>query len=228
MPPTARPDGPGLPCLSAAGATRAARATDARLTVVTGARDGGPDLARFLEAVLSASVDAVRLRRGPTDADDLGPALAVAREACDRAGALLLVDDDVEAALDAGADGVHLTRRLREVDAVRVRLGPDLLLGRSVRSAVDLAASADEDVDHVSVPVRTTVAAARGERLHLVRIAAKRSPHPWAAAGGIGPSTVAAVLAAGARRIVVGAALTRAPDPDVVAWQLRRALGRVH
>ena len=218
---------PALPCVSTAGATRAARADDARLTVVTGRRDAGPELAAFLDELCTASVDVVRLRRRPSDTEGLAPAIAVAREVCDRHGALLLVDDDLDLAVDGGADGVHLARQVADLDAVRARLGPDLLLSRSIRSAGDLAESADEDVDHVSIPVRPGSAGSR-DRLHLVRIAAKRSPHPWSAAGGVGPSTIASVLAAGARRVVVGAALTRAPDPTLVAWQLRQALGRVH
>ena len=218
---------PTFPCVSVAGSTRATRADDARLTVVTGRWDAGPQLAAFLEELCAASVDVVRLRRRPSDTEGLAPAVAIAREVCDRHGALLLVDDDLELTVEGGADGIHLARQVVDVAAVRARLGPDLLISRSIRSAGDLAESADEDVDHVSIPVRPTSAGSR-DRLHLVRIAASRSPHPWSAAGGIGPSTIASVLAAGARRVVVGAALTRAPDPTIVAWQLRRALGRVH
>lgn len=216
-----------FPCVSTAGATRAARAADARLTVVTGRRDAGPDLTAFLEEICAASVDVVRLRRRPSDTEELAPAVALARQVCDRHGALLLVDDDLSLVTAEGADGVHLARRVADIGAVRRALGPDLLVSRSIRSAIDLADSADEDIDHVSIPVRPTVPGSR-DRLHLVRIAAKRSPHAWSAAGGIGPSTIAAILAAGARRVVVGAALTQAPDPTIVAWQLRRALGRVH
>jgi thiamine-phosphate pyrophosphorylase len=64
--------------------------------------------------------------------------------------------------------------------------------------------------------------------MRVVRAAAARSPHPWFAVGGIGPSTINTVLAAGARRVGVGAAVTRSSDPASVVWNLRRALGRVH
>lgn len=194
---------------------------------MTGARDGGPELARFLQELGDASVDIVRLRRGVDDAEAFPRAAETARGICDRSGALLLLDDAVDLALETGADGVHLARRTPDLTPVRTALGPDLLLSRSTRGGEDLLDSADEDVDHVTVPVRATSAGSR-DRFHLVRIAAARSPHPWSAAGGIGPSTIAAVLAAGARRVVVGAALTRASDPGTAAWQLRTALGRVH
>lgn len=220
--------GPGtFPSLSARGAQRQGRLADTRLTVVTGVRDGGPALVAFLEELAAASVDAFRLRVDRERPQLLRPAAELAREVCDRTGTLLLIDDDPEVAVAVDADGVHLARRTADLGPVRRRLGPDRLLSRSTRGAADLAASADEDVDHVTVPVRPSSAGSR-DRLQLVRIAAKRSPHPWSAAGGIAPSTVAVVLAAGARRVVVGAAVTRGADPSTVAWQLRQALGRVH
>jgi thiamine-phosphate pyrophosphorylase len=216
-----------LPCVSSVGTARAARLADARLTLATSLRPATGDLLGFLHTVLAASVDVVRLRAAAEVPDgELAAAVHLARGPCDDHGALLLVDDRVAIALDAGADGVHVTRRGTPIDALRGRIGPDLLLSRSTQDVADLRASADEDVDHVTVPVRS--ASGRGDRWHLLRAATVRSPHLWSAVGGIGPSTIAPVLAAGARRVVVGAALTRAGDPAAVTWQLRRALGRFH
>src|SRR3990172_633333 len=50
---------------------------------------------------------------------------------CRRAGAPLIVNDDLELALAIGADGVHLGREDGDVAAARARLGADRLLGVS-------------------------------------------------------------------------------------------------
>jgi thiamine-phosphate diphosphorylase len=221
-----RARGPALPSVSPAGSARLARAADARLMLVTPARPGNNDLDIFLDQVLAASVDLVRLRDLGLDDDALVDAARTARQVCDAHGALLFVDDRPDVALEAGADGVHLGRRLPDLAGLRAGLGPDVLLGRSVRDEHDLRRSADEDLDHVTVPVGPAVGG--GDRMRVVRAAAARSPHPWFAVGGIGPSTINTVLAAGARRVGVGAAVTRSSDPASVVWNLRRALGRVH
>jgi thiamine-phosphate pyrophosphorylase len=59
-----------------------------------------------------------------------------------------------------------------------------------------------------------------------VRHAAAAAPAglPWFAIGGIDPSTIGAVVEAGARRVVVVRAITEAPDPAAAAAALRAAL----
>jgi thiamine-phosphate pyrophosphorylase len=47
---------------------------------------------------------------------------------------------------------------------------------------------------------------------------------PWFAIGGIDPATLPAVVAAGARRVVVVRAITEAGDPGAAAARLREVL----
>jgi thiamine-phosphate pyrophosphorylase len=60
--------------------------------------------------------------------------------------------------------------------------------------------------------------------LDYVTHAAREATRPWYAIGGIDAATVGAVVAAGARRIVVVRAITEAPDPEGAARALRAAL----
>jgi thiamine-phosphate pyrophosphorylase len=57
-----------------------------------------------------------------------------------------------------------------------------------------------------------------------VRYAAAHSPLPFFAIGGINTTNVAAVRAAGARRIAVVRALTESHDPEGAATALRGAV----
>lgn len=220
-----------LPCVSAEGERRQARLEDARLYVVTDARGETEDLEAFLLAVTGASADLVQLRDKTADDDGLRRAAAVFRRACDRTGALFVLNDRPDLAHEVGADGVHVGQDDEHPDRVRARVGPDLLIGRSTHTPEQLDATAHEDVDYVVVgPVHETPTKEGRPAVGLapVRHAAAHAPHPWFAIGGLNAETLGEVLEAGARRVVVVRAVTRAADPAEATWALRRALGRYH
>ncbi|NMO17027.1 thiamine phosphate synthase, partial [Pyxidicoccus fallax] len=78
-----------------------------------------------------AKVVQLRMKRTP-----LGAALAAAREVaalCRRAGAVCLVNDRVDLALLAGADGVHVGDEDLPPEAARELLGPGRLVGVTAR-----------------------------------------------------------------------------------------------
>lgn len=221
----------GLPCVSPAGERRQARLQDARLYVVSDARRARGDLEDFLRAVTGASADLVQLRDKEADDDQLLAAAAVFRRVCDDAGALFVLNDRPDLAVEAGADGVHVGQQDAQPDAARRVVGPDLLIGRSTHTAEQVDAAAEQDVDYIAVgPVHATPTKPGRPAAGLapVRHAAAHAAQPWFAIGGISPATVDEVLAAGARRVVVVRAITEASDPAQATWELRRALGRVH
>ena len=165
------------------------------------------------------------------------------------AGALLIVNDDLEAVLDpAGrplADGVHLGRQDAAALAgetaapgpariaaglrrARQRLGPDLLLGTSARTQAEVAAAIESGADHVgfgamadSRSKRDTV---RADPAELRRCVAAFPGFPIFPIGGLRPETLDVVRAAGCRRAALGSALLDAPDPAAAVRECLRRL----
>jgi thiamine-phosphate pyrophosphorylase len=220
-----------LPSVSELGARRAARLDDARLYVVTDARRERGDLEEFLRAVAGASADLLQLRDKTADDDQILSAAEVFRRVGDDTGALFVLNDRPDLAVEVGADGIHVGQDDQHPDAVRATVGPDLLVGRSTHSPGQLDASAEEDVDYVAVgPVHATPTKEGRPAVGLapIRHAAEHAVHPWFAIGGIDRDTIGDVLEAGARRVVVVRAVTEATDPAEAAWALRRELGRYH
>lgn len=220
-----------LPCVSELGARRAARLDDARLYVVTDARRGRGDLEAFLSAVAGASADLLQLRDKHATDDEIRAAAEVFRRVCDDTGALFVLNDRPDLAVEVGADGIHVGQDDAHPDDVRATVGPDVLVGRSTHSPEQLDASGEEDVDYVAVgPVHATPTKQGRAPVGLgpIRHAAEHAAHPWFAIGGIDRHTIGEVLEAGARRVVVVRAVTEADDPAEAAWTLRRALGRYH
>ncbi len=86
-----------------------------------------------------AKVVQLRMKRTP-----LREAVAVAREvvaACRRAGAVCLVNDRVDLALLSGAHGVHVGDEDLPAEEARALLGPEALVGVTVRGLEDACAA---------------------------------------------------------------------------------------
>ena len=218
-----------FPSLSAAGERRQARLRDARLYVVTDARRDRGDLEAFLEACLSASVDVVQLRDKTATEDQLRAAADVFRRACDRSGALFILNDLPGLAVQVGADGAHVGQEDVHPDHARKVMGPDLLVGRSTHSPSQVDADADEDIDYFAIgPVHETPTkqGRPGIGLDPVRHAAEHAVVPWFVIGGMNVDTLPAALEAGARRVVVVRAVTTAENVAEACWSLRRLLAR--
>jgi thiamine-phosphate pyrophosphorylase len=220
-----------LPCVSELGARRAARLDDARLYVVTDARRERGDLEDFLRTVAGASADLLQLRDKTATDDEIRAAAEAFRRVCDDTGALFVLNDRPDLAVEVGADGIHVGQDDLHPDRVRAIVGPDVLVGRSTHSSEQLDASGEEDVDYVAVgPVHATPTKQGRPAVGLapIRYAAEHAAHPWFAIGGVDRHTIGEVLDAGARRVVVVRAVTEADDPAEAVWTLRRELGRYH
>jgi len=148
------------------------------------------------------------------------------RDVTARAGARLLVNDRLDVAITAGADGVHLAGGSVSVAEARALLPAGALVGVSVHAADELAGC---DADYaVFGPVYATPSkAAYGPPQGLARLAAAvaASPVPVLAVGGVDLAGVAACRAAGAHGVAVIRALVAADDPGAATRALLAALG---
>jgi thiamine-phosphate pyrophosphorylase len=148
----------------------------------------------------------------------------------------VVVNDAVDVALLAGADGVHVGQDDLPPDEVRALIGPDALLGFSVSSAEELAAALalpPGTVDLVGIgPVRGTPTkpdAGRPLGLDGVRelaATARAAGLVPVAIGGIDAATAADVAAAGVDGVCVVSAICAAADPAAAARSLRDAVAR--
>jgi thiamine-phosphate pyrophosphorylase len=210
--------------------TRRARLDRARLYLVTEGRVPGRDVDRLLDEALAGGVDVLQLRDKHAPDEELVRAAERFRAACDVHGALFVVNDRPDLALACGADGVHVGQDDARVADVRAEVGDGVLIGLSTHSPDQLAAGLASGADYLCAgPVweTPTKPGRPATGLAYVEHAARRARGlPWFAIGGIDAGNVAAVAAAGARRIVVVRAIRDAEDPRAAARALRRALER--
>jgi thiamine-phosphate pyrophosphorylase len=208
-----------------------ARLADARLYLCTDGRRDTGDLAPFLDSVLGNGVDIVQLREKGLEAGEELALLEVFAAACARHGALLAVNDRADVALAAGADVLHLGQDDLPVATARRILGPGPVIGRSSHDPRQAsAAAAEEGVDYFCAgPLweTPTKAGRPGTGLGLLSAVTRLGTgRPWFAIGGVSFGRLDAVLEAGASRVVVVRALTRADDPGAAAAAFAKRLGR--
>jgi thiamine-phosphate pyrophosphorylase len=204
---------------------RRARLARARLYFVCDATPGGRPLEDVLAPALRAGVDVFQLRCKDASDEEILAAATVAREWCEVAGALFIINDRPDLVAATGADGVHVGQDDMPVAQARAIAGRDALVGLSTHSPEQVDGGALADYIGVG-PVHTTPTkpGRPAVGLDLVTYAARNAKVPWFAIGGIDPSTITAVMAAGANRAVVVRAIAEATDPEAVTAALARAL----
>jgi thiamine-phosphate pyrophosphorylase len=182
---------------------------------------------RLLNEALAGGCDLLQLRDHNASDDELLEAAERFREVCDAHGALFVVNDRPEIALQAGADGVHVGQDDLPVDAVRRLVGPDVFIGLSTHAPEQFDAALASDADYLSVgPIweTPTKEGRPAAGLDYVRYAAANATKPWFAIGGIDAQNLGEVVAAGATRAVVVRAIRDAEDPRAVASALKSRL----
>jgi thiamine-phosphate pyrophosphorylase len=193
----------------------------------------GGDLARAVERALAAAprgAVAVQLREKDLGGRDLLRLAEALRAATRAAGAPLLVNDRVDVALAADADGVHLPGGGLPVAEARRLLGRGRLIGVSAHSAEVARAAAEAGADYVVFgPVFATPAKARyGPPQGLVALRAAvraASPVPVFAIGGIEPDRAQDCLGASAAGVAVIRSGLGAADPAAAVAALLGHLG---
>src|SRR3954454_16132796 len=139
-----------------------------------------------------------------------------------RHGATVTVHEDIEAAVAAGADGVHLPGGGDPAGARR--LLPSGLIGVSAHSPQEAAAQLAAGADYATLsPIfltRSKSGYGPAVGLDALEEAARLAPGPVVALGGIDESNLAACLASGARGIAVMGEIMRAADPEAATRSL--------
>lgn len=214
---------PGDPSLRSGQAGN--RELDLSLYLVVGPGDtGGRPLRDVVLAAVQGGATAVQLRRKDHSARAFAEeARALVAELRPR-GIPLIVNDRVDVALAADADGIHVGQEDLPAADVRRMVGEDLLVGLSVTNVAEALALDPAIVDYAGVgPVFATPSkpdAAPPLGIVGTRAVCDVLTVPAVAIGGIALTNAAEVLTTGVAGIAVISAICGADDPRASAAQL--------
>jgi thiamine-phosphate pyrophosphorylase len=198
-------------------------------------RSGGRDLAALAKDLVEGGATLVQLRDKPGSTRRMIEEARAIKAALAKTGVPLLINDRVDVALAAGADGVHVGWDDMAVEDARNLLGREAIIGLSIKTKAQADAAPLALLDYVCIggvfetmskdnpdpPIGTA-----GFR-ELSAIIRGRAPRmPVSAIAGIDRSNAAQVVAAGADGIAVISALSLAPDPVNAARDLRAKVDR--
>lgn len=186
----------------------------------------GRDHVAIAAAALAGGADMIQLRDKAEDLRDLLRQAQAIRALCRSHGAIFIVNDRLDLALAAGADGVHMGQEDLPAEAARRLLPPGRILGVSTHNREQAEAARLAGADYIGfgpmfpTGTKDTGYTPRGlEGLREVRAAISL---PILAIGGITLDTVDGVIAAGATAPAVISAIVAAPDIAGAAAAFRK------
>jgi thiamine-phosphate pyrophosphorylase len=194
-------------------------------------------VADVVRAAVAGGVTAVQVRDKYASRRDLLELVrAVQRAVADTPGVRVVVNDALDVALIARADGVHVGQDDLPAAEVRALIGPDRLLGLSVSSRAELDAALalpPGTLDLVGLspvwgtPTKPDAGPALGPAgVAELAAAARAEGLATVAIGGISDDRAAEVAATGVDGICVVSAVCTAADPAAAARKLRDEVTR--
>lgn len=141
--------------------------------------------------------------------------------------AMLLINERVDVAAAARADGVQLGEEALPTKEARKILGPEALIGRSVHSEQGAQMAEAEGADFLLVGTIYATSSHPGHEPagpELIRRIAASCSLPLIGIGGINEANLGLVLEAGAQGVAVISSILGAPDPEEAARRLRQAM----
>ena len=208
-----------------------AKPLDLRLNaIVDPERAGGRDLVALARLLAEGGATLVQLRDKTSDTRRMIEKARAIKAALAPLNVPFVVNDRVDVALAARADGVHVGPDDMAPADARALLGPEAIIGVSIKNTAAAEAAPVGLFDYAGVGgVYATLSKQQDNPPigpeGLARIAAvlrRRAPNvPVIGIAGIDAGNAAAVIAAGANGVAVISALSLAPDPAAAARALR-------
>ena len=201
-----------------------------RLYAITDRNLAGLPNDELVAQLLLGGARLVQLRDKQANARELLDSARACRKLTRAMRALLIVNDRVDVALAAEADGVHLGQDDMSPDEAREVLGPDAIIGLSTHSLDQFREGMKTSASYLALgPIFATTTKDNPDEvvgLDLLRSAKEISDRPIVAIGGIREDRVTDVIEAGADYVAVISALyvstdKAAPDSEGIISRVR-------
>jgi thiamine-phosphate pyrophosphorylase len=205
---------------------------DLRLNaIVDPERAGGRALTELARLCVEGGATLVQLRDKCSETRAMVDSARAIRRALAPYHVPFVVNDRVDVALAAGADGVHLGPDDMAVEDARQILGPGAIIGLSIKSVPEAETAPLALVDYVgsggvyltlSKQQKTAPIGPAGLARIIAALRKRAKSLPVCGIAGIDAGNAAEVIAAGADGVAVISALSLAPDPAAAARTLRQ------
>lgn len=189
---------------------------------ITAPREG-ITLAEQVEAICRGGVRWVQLRMKGSSTAEIRQEGLLIREICQRYRALFIVNDNVEAARQLDADGVHLGKEDCDPQTARKILGKGKIIGATCNTWEDILLRSRQQVDYIGLGPYTftttkeklsPVLGLEGYQTLLEQMQATHIDIPVFAIGGIEEKDIPALFQTGIQGIALSGLLRNHPEPE--------------
>lgn len=184
----------------------------------------GRTLAECVEQAIAGGATFVQLRDKRASTEELVATAEALVPLCRKAGVPFVVNDDVEAAIAADADGVHVGQDDMACTSARAALGSGKIVGVSVQTLEEALEAEAAGADYLGVgamfstPTKPEAVDVGFDELRRICAAVGI---PVVAIGGLNASTVPALGGCGVDGAAVVSAIFAAPDIEASTKRLR-------
>lgn len=190
----------------------------------------GEELLRQIESAVRGGAGVVQLREKHLDNAAF---LAEARRftaLCRRLGAVSIINDSVEIALESGADGVHVGQSDLEAGRARALLGPGKILGVSAHSPEEARRALEAGADYLGCGAAFTTGTktdAKPIPRETIRAVTAAVDIPVVAIGGVSRENILELKGLGLSGVAVVSGIFGQPDPEAAARELLALSGKL-
>ncbi len=189
----------------------------------------GRDVCSIVADIAAAGAKIVQIREKNLSDSSMFELVKKCREITDRYGMLLIVDDRVDIAIAAGADGVHLGQEDFPLTEAK-KLAPEMLFGVSTHNAEEIRRALSDNCGYLNIgpmfPTRTKSVACGALGLEKIEELVPMVTCPFSVMGGIKEHHLEMLCARGFRHIAMVTEITQAPDVCQKVKQLRQIMQR--
>ena len=187
----------------------------------------GRDVCDIVASIASGGAKIVQIREKHLSDSAVFELVKKCKKITDRYNMLLIVDDRVDIAMAAGADGVHLGQDDFPLSEAK-RLAPEMLFGVSTHNAEEIRAALAGNCGYLNIgpmfPTKTKSVACGALGLGLIEQLKTTVPCPFSVMGGIKEHHLPLLVSKGFKHIAMVTEITQADDVKAKVESLRRTM----
>lgn len=188
-----------------------------------------PTLEENIAAACRGGVTLVQVREKHTGTEEYIRIAKGAKAVTDSFGIPMIVDDDVDAAIGAGAAGVHVGQGDTPAGDVRKRIGPDMILGVSAHTVEQAVEAERAGADYLGVGAFSFTATKPESEIITIddlRRILDAVSIPVVVIGGINAKTIPNFKGLPIAGYSAVSAIVSADDVEAAAREMREVIGR--
>jgi len=170
------------------------------------------------DMAITGGADTIQLRQKSGSTREMIQVATEMKEMCAKAGVTFIVNDRIDVAIAAKADGVHLGQDDFPAPLARELLSKDIIIGGSASTMDEVQKCISDRVDYIGFgpvfPTGSKDDAGPVAGLELLKQVVDTVPLPIIAIGGVSLENVSEVMGTGAHGIAVISAVCCQDDPE--------------